>query len=70
VVLDQARALRATCGVARIGLTGGVFQNGVLCEAAVRLAQDDGFAVFVPERIPCNDAGLSFGQLVEAGAMS
>jgi hydrogenase maturation protein HypF len=70
VVLDQARALRATYGVARIGLTGGVFQNGVLCEAAVRLAQDDGFAVFVPERIPCNDAGLSFGQLVEAGAMS
>ena len=30
----------------------------------------EGFAVFVPERVPCNDAGLSFGQLVEAGARS
>jgi hydrogenase maturation protein HypF len=70
VVLDQARAVRAAFGVSRIGLTGGVFQNRVLCEDIVRLAQGEGFAVFIPERVPCNDAGLSFGQLVEAGARS
>lgn len=69
-LLDQARAVRAAHGVAQLGLTGGVFQNRVLCERVARLAEDDGFAVFVPQRVPCNDAGLSFGQLVEAGARS
>jgi hydrogenase maturation protein HypF len=69
-VLDQARAARAVHGVSRIGLTGGVFQNRVLCERVARLAQDDGFVVFLPQRVPCNDAGLSFGQLIEAGAPS
>jgi hydrogenase maturation protein HypF len=70
VAVDQARAAREAHGVSRIGLTGGVFQNRLLCERVVRLAEDDGFAVFVPERIPCNDAGLAFGQLIEAGALS
>ncbi|HTP96641.1 MAG TPA: carbamoyltransferase HypF [Burkholderiales bacterium] len=70
VVLDQARAVRSAHGVSRVGLTGGVFQNRVLCERVARLAAENGFDVFVPERVPCNDAGLSFGQLVEAGAGS
>ena len=69
IVLDQARAVRAAHGVSRIGLTGGVFQNRLLCERAARLAQEHGFVVVIPERVPCNDAGLSFGQLVEAGAV-
>ena len=69
-LLDQARALRTEHGVSRIGLTGGVFQNRVLCERVARDAVREGFEVFVPERVPCNDAGLSFGQLVEAGARS
>jgi hydrogenase maturation protein HypF len=67
-LLDQARALRAMYGVSCIGLTGGVFQNRVLCERVARLAEDSGFSLYLPERVPCNDAGLSFGQLVEAGA--
>jgi hydrogenase maturation protein HypF len=69
-VLDQARAARAAHGVSRIGLTGGVFQNRVLCEQVARLAEDEGFGVFLPERVPCNDAGLAFGQLIEIGALS
>jgi hydrogenase maturation protein HypF len=68
VVLDQARAVRSEHGVACIGLTGGVFQNRLLCERAARLLEADGFRVLVPERLPCNDAGLSYGQLVEVGA--
>jgi hydrogenase maturation protein HypF len=68
-VLDQARAVRAAHGVSQLGLTGGVFQNRLLCERVASLAQDEGFAIFVPERVPCNDAGLSFGQLIETGAL-
>jgi hydrogenase maturation protein HypF len=70
VALDQARAAREAHGVSRIGLTGGVFQNRVLCEQVAWLAEDDGFDVFLPERVPCNDAGLAFGQLIETGASS
>src|SRR5262249_38157868 len=65
VVLDQARAVRAVHGVSRIGLTGGVFQNRVLCECIACEATADGFEVFIHERVPCNDAGLSLGQLIE-----
>ena len=70
VVLDQARAVRAVHGVSRIGLTGGVFQNRVLCEHIACDATADGFEVFIHERVPCNGAGLSFGQLIETGALS
>jgi hydrogenase maturation protein HypF len=70
VILDQAHVVRAAYRVSRIGLTGGVFQNRVLCERVARLAREDGFDVYIPERIPCNDAGLSFGQLVETGALA
>jgi hydrogenase maturation protein HypF len=45
-----------------------VFQNRVLCERVARDAWRGGFEVLVPERVPCNDAGLAFGQLIEAGA--
>jgi hydrogenase maturation protein HypF len=69
-LVDQARAVRAEYGVSRIGLTGGVFQNRLLCERVARLAERDGFELFLPERVPCNDAGLAFGQLVETGALS
>ena len=64
--LDQARAVRAETGIDRIGLTGGVFQNRRLSEELVRLAEADGFTAVLPRQLPCNDAGLSFGQLVEA----
>jgi hydrogenase maturation protein HypF len=70
VVLDQARTVRSAHGFSQLGLTGGVFQNRLLCERVAALAGAEGFAVFMPERIPCNDAGLSFGQIIETGVSS
>jgi hydrogenase maturation protein HypF len=67
-LVAQAETLRNETGTTRIGLTGGVFQNRLLTETVVDLAQAAGFGVFLPERLPCNDAGLSFGQLIEAAA--
>jgi hydrogenase maturation protein HypF len=66
MLLAQARAMRAECGVSHLGLTGGAFQNRVLCERVLCDAQREGFTVHIPERLPCNDAGLSFGQIIEA----
>jgi hydrogenase maturation protein HypF len=65
VLVDQAARLRESTGSATVGLTGGVFQNRVLAEAAIARLEAAGFTVRLPARIPVNDAGLSFGQVIE-----
>lgn len=60
-----ARQERERCGSAVVGLTGGVFQNRLLAELAARRLEAAGFRVLLPARIPCNDGGLSYGQVAE-----
>jgi len=67
-ILMQARAVRDTNAVTQVGLCGGVFQNRVLTEHVMDLLQDDGFSVFLPTRLPCNDAALCVGQAAELAA--
>ena len=64
-LVDQAIHLREETGLDNVGLTGGVFQNRILAEAALARLAAAGFAVHLPARIPVNDAGLSFGQVIE-----
>ncbi|MBI3187623.1 MAG: carbamoyltransferase HypF, partial [Gammaproteobacteria bacterium] len=66
-MLQQAKVIRHEHGVDHVSFSGGVFQNRVLTEYAMALLAEDGFKVFLPERIPVNDAGISFGQVVEYG---
>jgi hydrogenase maturation protein HypF len=67
VILQQAITMRAEHGVNNVCLAGGVFQNRVLTEQALALLTKNDFRVCLPERIPVNDAGISFGQVVEYG---
>ena len=67
-ILRQAEAVREKHTVDQVGLSGGVFQNRVLTEQAVSLLQQAGFNVYLPEKLPCNDAALSFGQAAEIAA--
>lgn len=67
-IMQQARQARALHGVTTVGLSGGVFQNRVLTEAACRLLADDGFAARMPDAVPLNDAGLCYGQAIEYGS--
>jgi hydrogenase maturation protein HypF len=64
-LVEQAKQLRTQTGIRSIGLTGGVFQNRVLAEAAIGLLERAGFSAHLPQRVPVNDAGLSFGQVIE-----
>jgi len=64
-LLEQAQQLRTQTGIRSVGLTGGVFQNRVLAEAAVGLLERAGFSAHLPQHVPINDAGLSFGQVIE-----
>jgi hydrogenase maturation protein HypF len=62
----QALQLAKEQRFTRIGLTVGVFQNARLAELAIAELTAAGFRVSLPERLPCNDAGISFGQVMEA----
>ncbi|MDH5612816.1 MAG: carbamoyltransferase HypF [Gammaproteobacteria bacterium] len=66
-MLQQATAIRDQYGVNDVGFAGGVFQNRVLTEQAMALLAAEGFKVHLPELIPVNDAGISFGQVMEYG---
>lgn len=64
-ILRQARMAREQFGIADVGLSGGVFQNRLLCELAVAKLQLHGFTVHMNESVPTNDGGLCYGQIIE-----
>jgi hydrogenase maturation protein HypF len=64
---DQAVRIRRQTGVNDVCLCGGVFQNRVLSECVIALLEADDFKVCLPETVPVNDAGISFGQIIEYG---
>ena len=55
-------------GLARVVLSGGVFQNRRLVEGTARRLGEVGLEVLVPRRLPPNDAGVSYGQAAVAAA--
>jgi hydrogenase maturation protein HypF len=65
---EQALEIRGMSGVERVALSGGVFQNRFLTEQVHERLAKAGFEVLMPKLLPVNDAAISFGQLIEAGA--
>ena len=65
-VRAKAVAMRDKHGVTTVGLCGGVFQNARLAHRSRALLEDCGFHVLQARHIPCNDAGISAGQVMEA----
>jgi hydrogenase maturation protein HypF len=63
------RRVRDRTGLARVALSGGVFQNVILLEGMIRALVDAGFSVYTSEQLPANDGGISLGQAVAAAAM-
>ena len=53
-------------GCELVVLSGGVFQNRRLLEHTATLLDEAGLRVLVPERLPPNDGGISFGQAAVA----
>jgi len=65
-LLAQAEAVRERFGEVTVGLGGGVFQNRLLTEQACARLAAAGFEVRLAKQVPCNDAGLAYGQVIEA----
>lgn len=73
--LTVTEMLAATCsevskqtGLKQVALSGGVFQNQLLLEQLIARLQATGFQVYINQRIPPNDGGISLGQLAIAAA--
>jgi hydrogenase maturation protein HypF len=60
--LDLAKRIRDMNNVGKVVLSGGCFQNRYLLEGLNRELQGEGFAVYIPSKIPVNDGGISLGQ--------
>jgi hydrogenase maturation protein HypF len=61
-------AAAARCGTELVVLSGGVFQNQLLLGETVDRLEARGLRVLVPERVPPNDGGISYGQAAVAAA--
>ena len=68
-----ARGTAAVCaeraarlGIETVVLSGGVFQNVLLLERTADRLASQGLRVLLPERLPPNDGGISYGQAVVA----
>ena len=55
-------------GLATAVLSGGVFQNRLLLESVSVGLERAGLRVLIPERLPPNDGGISYGQAAVAAA--
>jgi len=67
-VSELAVKLVRTRTLKQVVLTGGVFQNRLLLEGVQSALSHVGLQVFIPNRFPVNDGGLSLGQAVIAAA--
>jgi hydrogenase maturation protein HypF len=58
--------LKGVYGINEVVLTGGVFQNSLLSKRTKEKLQAAGFVVYLQEKVPSNDGGVSLGQAVVA----
>lgn len=68
MMADVASAVREHTGIATVALSGGVFLNRLLLEAAIERLLQAGFSVLVPTGVPVNDGCIAYGQAVIARA--
>ncbi|MCX7887065.1 MAG: carbamoyltransferase HypF [Verrucomicrobiae bacterium] len=60
--------IRSERGLARVALSGGVFQNEWILTRTTAELRERGFEVFTNTQVPPNDGGLALGQIAVAAA--
>jgi hydrogenase maturation protein HypF len=64
--VDMCTKISEECGIKKVALSGGVFQNKILIQGINNRLKNKGFIVYINKEIPCNDGGISLGQIVIA----
>lgn len=64
--IDMAKRIREKSKINKVILTGGVFQNEILLDRTIVKLIENNFDVITHTIIPCNDSGISLGQLAIA----
>ncbi|MEP9410967.1 MAG: carbamoyltransferase HypF [Candidatus Brocadia sp.] len=67
MVLQVCIIIRGSLNLNEVVLSGGVFQNNLLSSRLIKKLISHDFRVYFPQKIPCNDGGVSLGQAVIAG---
>ncbi len=68
IVVEMVDKLREQYGFDTVALSGGVMQNAILYRSIKRGLSASGLQVLSHQKLPANDAGLSFGQALIAAA--
>ena len=68
MILETCRIISSKTSLKKVALSGGVFQNRLLLRKTVPLLESAGFEVYTHRQVPCNDGGISLGQVVIAHA--
>ncbi|MBN1161449.1 MAG: carbamoyltransferase HypF [Dehalococcoidales bacterium] len=69
MILETCQSISSKTGLKKVALSGGVFQNRLLLRKILPLLETAGFEVYTHRRVPCNDGGISLGQVVIANSM-
>lgn len=67
VMAETAVDFALRSGMKRLALSGGCFQNALLCELTLESARASGVEAFLPRLLPPNDGAISAGQIIAAG---
>ncbi len=70
MILEVCSQLRKQHAVSRVALSGGVWQNMALLSVTRAALIEAGFSVYIHQRVPTNDGGISLGQAAIAGALN
>lgn len=69
LIADTVTRNSERTGIGDVVVSGGVFQNRLLCELLSELADGAGWKLHVHTLVPPNDGGVSFGQAAVAAAL-
>ncbi|MBN1294069.1 MAG: carbamoyltransferase HypF [Candidatus Latescibacteria bacterium] len=68
--VEIAVKARNDTGIGTVALSGGCWQNRILCERFPALLRKKGFTVLQNRQVPVNDGGISLGQAFVAAAIA
>jgi hydrogenase maturation protein HypF len=64
LIVQLSLQMRQQHGLNQVALSGGVFQNVILLQTAVRQLHHHNFEIFTHRLVPPNDGGLALGQVM------